>query len=113
MCPLTLAICVRDYYTTNALKSDYSNTGLYPKDFRETGLVKGKRYLDLGTGNGYVAFEMAKQNSDVFVTGIDIVVKAVEVNNQKAKIEEYHNLNFVGYQGIHQRFCYCPNTDTR
>ena len=67
-------------------------------------LVKGKRYLDLGTGNGYIAFEMAKQTPDIFVTGIDIVAKAVEVNNQKAKIEKYNHVNFVAYQGIELPF---------
>ncbi len=67
-------------------------------------LVKGKRYLDMGTGNGYIAFEMAKQSPDIFVTGIDIVAKAVEVNNQKAKIEKYNQLNFIAYQGIELPF---------
>jgi len=67
-------------------------------------LVKGKRYLDLGTGNGYIAFEMAKQSPDIFVTGIDIVAKAVEVNNQKAKFEKYNHLNFIAYQGLELPF---------
>jgi ubiquinone/menaquinone biosynthesis C-methylase UbiE len=67
-------------------------------------LVKGKRYLDLGTGNGYVAFEMAKQTADIFVTGIDIVAKAVEVNNQQAKKEKYNHVHFIAYQGIELPF---------
>ncbi len=67
-------------------------------------LVKGKHYLDLGTGNGYVAFEMAKQSPDIFVTGLDIVAKAVEANNRKAKIKKYNHLNFIAYQGIELPF---------
>ena len=67
-------------------------------------LVKGKRYLDLGTGNGYIAFEMAKQSPDIFITGIDIVAKAVEVNNQKAKCKKYNHLNFITYQGMELPF---------
>jgi ubiquinone/menaquinone biosynthesis C-methylase UbiE len=67
-------------------------------------LVKGKRYLDLGTGNGYIAFEMAKQAPGIFVTGVDIVAKAVEVNNQKAKIEKYNYVNFIAYQGVELPF---------
>lgn len=63
-------------------------------------LVKGKHYLDLGTGNGYVAFELANHSHDIFVTGIDIVATAVELNNQKANIEKYHHLNFIAYQGM-------------
>ncbi len=66
--------------------------------------IKGKRYLDLGTGNGYIAFEMAKQTPDIFVTGIDIVAKAVKVNSQKAKIEKYNHMNFIAYQGIELPF---------
>jgi ubiquinone/menaquinone biosynthesis C-methylase UbiE len=62
-------------------------------------LVKGKRYLDLGTGNGYIAFEMAKRAPDIYVTGIDIVAKAVEVNNQKATMEKYNHVKFIAYQG--------------
>lgn len=62
-------------------------------------IVKGKRYLDLGTGNGYVAFELAKQHSHIFVTGLDIVDKAVAANNQKARTKQYHHLDFIGYKG--------------
>ncbi len=67
-------------------------------------LAKGKHYLDLGTGNGYVAFEMAKQTPDIYVTGIDIVAKAVEANNQKATVEKYNHLNFIAYQGLELPF---------
>lgn len=66
--------------------------------------VKDKRYLDLGTGNGYIAFEMARQTPDIIVTGLDIVAKAVESNNQKAKIEKYDNVNFIAYQGLELPF---------
>lgn len=62
-------------------------------------IVEGKRYLDLGTGNGYIAFEMAKQNPHIFVTGLDIVHKAMAANNQRARAEAYHHLDFMGYQG--------------
>ncbi len=63
-------------------------------------LVKGKYYLDLGTGNGYIAFALAQQTPDIFIIGLDIVTKAIEANNQKAKAEQYHHLNFRAYQGI-------------
>ena len=67
-------------------------------------LINGKQYLDLGTGNGYVAFELAREISDIQVTGIDIVPEAVEANNQSAKINGYANLNFVTYQGLELPF---------
>jgi ubiquinone/menaquinone biosynthesis C-methylase UbiE len=66
--------------------------------------VAGKKYLDLGTGNGYVAFELARQSSDISVTGLDIVAEAVQANNQKAKAEKYPNLDFVSYDGVELPF---------
>ena len=29
-------------------------------------------YIDLGTGNGYLTFEMARRFPEIFVTGVDI-----------------------------------------
>ncbi len=62
--------------------------------------VNGKRYLDLGTGNGYVAFALAQQAPDSFVTGIDIVAKAIAANNQKAQTAKLAHVNFIAYQGV-------------
>ncbi len=62
-------------------------------------LIQGKHYLDLGTGNGDIAFKLAEQHPHIRVTGIDIVHKAIAANNQKAKAEQYHQLDFISYQG--------------
>ena len=67
-------------------------------------LEKGHRYLDLGTGNGDIAFRMAEQAPEVFVTGLDIVAKAVEANSQKAEREKLTHVTFVAYQGIELPF---------
>lgn len=67
-------------------------------------LVEGKHYLDVGTGNGYVAFALAKQAPDIFVIGIDIVQKAIAANNQKAKSEQLHNLKFFDFNGANLPF---------
>jgi ubiquinone/menaquinone biosynthesis C-methylase UbiE len=67
-------------------------------------LVPDKRYLDLGTGNGFVAFELARQNPRILVTGLDIVHKAVAANNRKAKIGQNRNLDFVSYLGAELPF---------
>ena len=62
-------------------------------------IVKGKRYLDLGTGNGYIAFALARRHPDLFVTGLDIVQKAIAANNRRAQAEQLHHLDFMSYDG--------------
>ncbi|MEM7343269.1 MAG: methyltransferase domain-containing protein [Chloroflexota bacterium] len=63
-------------------------------------LLPDKQYLDLGTGNGYVAFAIAAQNSQSLITGIDIVPQAVDANNERAKTEAYKNVAFQAYEGL-------------
>lgn len=62
-------------------------------------IKRGKRYLDLGTGNGYIAFELAKQHPHIFVAGVDIVHKAVAANKRRAKLEGRGHLDFASYEG--------------
>lgn len=66
--------------------------------------VPGRHYLDLGTGNGYLAFAIAGRSPDSLVTGIDIVSEAAAANNQKARREGNKLLNFVSYSGIRLPF---------
>ncbi len=63
-------------------------------------LLPGRRYLDIGTGTGYVAFELAAQNPSVSVTGIDIVEQVVAADNQKAHETGSCNLEFVTFGGM-------------
>lgn len=58
------------------------------------------RVLDLGTGSGYLSFEIAKKYPDIQVTGLDIVEKALEDNRKKAKDLNVNNLEFISYNGI-------------
>lgn len=58
------------------------------------------RVLDLGTGSGYLSFEIAKEYPDIQVTGLDIVEKALEDNRKKAKDLNVNNLEFISYNGI-------------
>ncbi len=60
---------------------------------------KGKRYLDIGTGNGYVAFELSQRNPDIFVMGLDIAEKATIKNQEIVKGKKIKNLDFLSYQG--------------
>ena len=63
---------------------------LYPKP--------DERVLDLGTGSGYVAFEIAKSKAEV--TGLDITEKTLENNRAKAAEQNFSNLRFVAYDGM-------------
>jgi ubiquinone/menaquinone biosynthesis C-methylase UbiE len=58
------------------------------------------RILDLGTGNGYLAFPIAKTNKDSKVIGLDIAVKTLAQNREKALQLELNNLDFVDYNGL-------------
>ena len=59
-----------------------------------------KRYLDLGTGNGYLAFEMAHRFPDIAVTGIDIAVRSIQINQKLSREQGIKNLGFISYTGI-------------
>lgn len=58
------------------------------------------KILDLGTGLGYLAFNIARQYPKVEVTGLDIVEKALEKNRKKASNEGLKNLQFTSYDGL-------------
>ena len=56
--------------------------------------------LDLGTGSGYLAFNMAKRYRDSKFTGLDIVEKTLEDNRKSASENGINNIDFVSYDGI-------------
>ncbi len=58
-----------------------------------------ERLLDLGTGNGYLAFEMARRFPDATVTGLDVAARAIQVNQKLQKERGIGNLDFVSYEG--------------
>ena len=62
-------------------------------------LISQKRYLDLGTGNGYVAFALARLSSRISVTGIDIAHRAVVANKERARAKLMGHLDFISYGG--------------
>ena len=61
---------------------------------------KKKNYLDLGTGNGYVAFELAKFNKEVNVNGLDIAEKAIQRNKEISLENGINNIKFDVYDGL-------------
>jgi ubiquinone/menaquinone biosynthesis C-methylase UbiE len=64
----------------------------------------GKRYLDIGTGAGYLAFEFVRRHTEVSITGVDIVEQVTALNNQKARESNNRRLNFVSYDGMRLPF---------
>lgn len=64
----------------------------------------GSKILDLGTGSGYLAFEIAKQFTACEVVGLDIVGETLEANKEAAIKKGLNNISFVAYDGIHFPF---------
>ncbi len=58
------------------------------------------RLLDLGTGDGYVAFEMARRWPSRSIVGVDIANEAVARNNTKAAELGSSNAAFHAYEGV-------------
>lgn len=63
-------------------------------------MKEGMRILDLGAGSGFLSFPIAKANPSCEIVGLDIVEKALEANNERAKEEGIDNLSFVCYNGM-------------
>ena len=62
------------------------------------------RILDLGTGSGFLSFPIAQSNTECIVVGLDIAVRTLEQNREKASMVGLSNLNFVDYDGINFPF---------
>jgi ubiquinone/menaquinone biosynthesis C-methylase UbiE len=59
-----------------------------------------QNYLDLGTGNGYIAFALAEQSETINVYGIDLAEKAIQRNQKTASTKSLANLKFDSYKGL-------------
>jgi SAM-dependent methyltransferase len=64
----------------------------------------GKRYLDLGTGRGYIAFEMAQRHPQILVTGLDVTEQSIGINRRIQRERELGNVDFRCYDGIRLPF---------
>lgn len=64
------------------------------------GVKPGMKILDLGCGNGYLTFSIAKLNEKSCVIGLDIVTDTLKQNSLKAQEMGIHNLEFISYYGI-------------
>lgn len=71
-------------------------------------LPDGASVLDLGTGNGYLAFSIAQLYPNATVCGLDIADTAISRNREMAASKSLRNLRFDTYDGLH--FPYGSNT---
>ena len=60
----------------------------------------GKKYMDLGTGNGYLAFEMAQRFPNIQIMGVDIAIESIRQNQKLQREREIVGLKFDGYDGL-------------
>lgn len=58
------------------------------------------RVLDLGTGSGYLAIQIASRYPNCYVIGLDIVEQALNINRQKVKDIGLKNISFESYDGL-------------
>ncbi len=59
-----------------------------------------RRYIDLGTGNGYIAFELARRFPESTITGIDIAENSISKNQTIAGEQAMKHVNFQAYGGM-------------
>lgn len=64
----------------------------------------GKPYLDLATGNGYIAFELARKYPDIWVTGLDITPNAIQQNRLRRQELGLDRLDFQLFDGVRYPF---------
>lgn len=63
-----------------------------------------EHYIDLGTGNGYIAFELARRFPEVIITGVDIADNAIAQNQQIARENGLEHVTFQTYGGMQLPF---------
>ncbi len=62
-------------------------------------LVPGRAYLDLGTGNGFIAFALARREPGITVRGLDIARAAIEKDNELARAAGLDGIAFDRFDG--------------
>lgn len=60
----------------------------------------GQVFLDLGTGDGYVAMELATRYASSIVIGVDIAEKAIRKNIEVAAGLAFSNIQFQPFDGV-------------
>jgi ubiquinone/menaquinone biosynthesis C-methylase UbiE len=84
---------------TNEYKKIHSDDEQRERLISKLGIEVGKQYLDIGTGNGYLAFEIAKKYPDSIIKGLDIAEHSIAENNVIASKKNLGNIKFFSYDG--------------
>ena len=95
----------KNEFETSFIEGNYYNKQTRDENHRELileslNIKRGSRVLDLGTGNGFLAFAIAARNPYSQIIGLDILEETLKRNNAKARELELFNLNFINYDGI-------------
>jgi len=67
-------------------------------------IEENEKILDLGTGNGYVAFELAKKYPNISIVGLDITESSINRNNKIVESDNLKNIKFYSYDGMNLPF---------
>ena len=96
--------------TKKSFEKSFSEANFYNKQTRDDNHLElilsklpisdGMKVLDLGTGSGYLAFQISSRNLKTEVYGIDIVEQTLKNNTECAMQEGLTNLIFVSYDGV-------------
>jgi len=89
---------------TEEYRNVHSNPGHLEALINMVTIEKGKQYLDVGTGNGYIAFELAQRYPEISVSGLDIAENAIKKNRSIGIEKNIKNLDFISYEGIDMPF---------
>jgi ubiquinone/menaquinone biosynthesis C-methylase UbiE len=93
----------KSFYNSQTQDSEHLNRILDSLDCPSNG-----RILDLGSGSGYLTFSIAQRHPCAFVTGLDIVEKALENCRLREREQGLANLDFISYDGT--AFPFAANT---
>lgn len=90
----------RDVYASQTQDKKYLNAIISALEISNSEY----KVLDIGTGTGYLSFEIAKRYKNADVTGLDIVEETLKINQNKAMEQKIQNISFISYDGTNFPF---------
>jgi ubiquinone/menaquinone biosynthesis C-methylase UbiE len=89
-----------DFSKENYMEKRTGDTEHLQKILTYLHIIPHSNILDLGTGSGFLAFPIAQIYRECSVFGLDIAVRTLMNNREKAAMMDLNNLNFIDYDGI-------------
>lgn len=93
-----------DFSKNNYMEKRTGDTEHLQKILTCLNIIPNSNILDLGTGGGFLAFPIAQINGECSVFGLDIAVRTLTSNREKASMMDLNNLKFIDYDGINFPF---------